>query len=79
MRGIAAMAFGISAHPYSVAMRWQRNQTKWQNFATTFFKKILTQPSHFLVKACSHPAMYANPYTQRIVSGNSQKSRGAPQ
>ncbi len=79
MRGIAAMAFGISAHPYSVAMRWQRNQTKWQNFATTFFKKILTQPSRFLVKACTHPTMYAHPYTQRIGSANSQKSREAPQ
>jgi elongation factor P hydroxylase len=52
MRGIAGMAFGISAHPYSVAMRWQRNPTKWQNFATTFFKKFLTQPSRFLVKPC---------------------------
>jgi hypothetical protein len=72
-------AFGISAHPYSVAMRWQRNQTKSQNFATTFFKKILTQPSRFLVKACSHPTMCAHRYTQRIVPGNSQKSRGTPQ
>jgi len=24
MRSIAGMAFGISAHPYSVTMRWQR-------------------------------------------------------
>jgi hypothetical protein len=39
MRGIAGMAFGISAHPYSVAMRWQRIWTKWQNFGTTFLKK----------------------------------------
>ena len=76
---IIASAFGISAHPYSVAMRWQRNQTKSQNFATTFFKKILTQPSRFLVKACSHPTMCAHRYTQRIVPGNSQKSRGTPQ
>ena len=60
----------------SVTMRWQRNQTKSQNFATTFFKKILTQPSRFLVKACSHPTMCAHRYTQRIVPGNSRKSRG---
>jgi hypothetical protein len=53
MRGIAAMAFGTSAHPYSVAMRWQRNQTKWQNFATTFFKKSLDAISRFAAKGCS--------------------------
>ena len=54
MRGIAGMAFGISAHPYSVAMRWQRIWTKWQNFGTTFLKKFLTQPSRFLVKGCPY-------------------------
>jgi hypothetical protein len=74
MRSIAGMAFGISSHPYSVMMRRQRIWTKWQNFGTTIFKKFLTQPSRFLVKACP-PAMCAHPYTQRIVSGNSQKSR----
>jgi len=53
MRSIAGMAFGISAHPYSVAMRWQGIETEWQNFATTFFKKFLTPHSRFLIKACS--------------------------
>jgi hypothetical protein len=74
MRGLAGMAFGISAHPYSVAMRWQRIWTKWQNSGTTFLKKFLTQPSRFLVKAC--PYDVRDPDTQRIVSGDSQKSRG---